>query len=511
MKLPIGILMEECIKDGWCRNEQKMRERWVRDVRLLGTDVGLSPETLYLVLSDELPASCESNTHSLFLMHRSVGERLRPEMDALMVPDDSDLLQLLGKIQDIFWEFQSWERRLLDACAFGRDLQDILSISAEMTPNVIYIADMSFKVLVHTNNEMMLDTSATWRYQMAHGYLPVHVMKGMIESGEFEELNGFRQAATYYSKNFYVPFATKNIFYNNKPVAHLFVVNIIKRPSSRDLAVAQILGEFIEQHYFLMSEFKLNRGGKSMEALFRDILSGECKDQVLIQKQISLFDWSMSDDFCMALTDAEGRGENFERAVMYQIESNSDMKCFSYQGHLVVLQGNVSGEKREQMKNSLRIVARRYGLKICLGNVYHGFLELKTQYPILIRIMAIAKENHPAAGLYEMQSYGIHFLIDYISRTPLLSELCSGAAQELKRYDQQNSSDFFSAYLCYLLNDRNVVHTSQALHVHRNTLMYRLDKIRSIIDCSEDDPGQKIQMLLSMLLLDYLEKQRFDF
>jgi hypothetical protein len=366
----------------------------------------------------------------------------------------------------------------------------------------------------------MTEISATWRYQMAHGYLPVHVMKGMIASGEFEKLNGYRMASHVYSRNFYIPFVTKNIYYNSKPQAHLFVINSMKRPCSRDIAVGQILGEFIEKHFFLLSEFNLNRIGSNHEAFFNDVLNGTCTDEIVIQRQLSLFDWSPSNDYCMAILDISSRDTGFQRTVMYELECATDLKCFVHESNLVVLQRNPD-DKQKFFRRFLQNISRKYSLEICMGTVFSGFMKLKEQYQILTKVTGIVCRlgEHPL--YYEAADYGMYYVVDHILHTSELYHLCDKRALLLQQFDFQHGTDYFATFLSYLLHDRNMVHTSQALHIHRNTLMYRLEKIQNLIFFDEDDPDemgsqivspdawqpeQKIHMLLSMILLDYEKK-----
>ena len=246
MNLPLKLLIEECIENCQYSDEAALASRWISDVRILGEDEFLKKDVLYIDLGEtSIPENSKYENNIVVLTHiREVG-KLPADYQWIAVVENLNPLQIAGKMQNVFREFQKWNMKLYDACSFGCNLQELLNVSANMTKNCIYIADMSFKVLVYANAEIMPEISATWRYQVAHGYLPVHVMKGLLNSGEFEDLNGFRRAAHFYSKNFNVPFLTKNVFYNNKPQAHLFIVNSLKRPTYRDIAIGQILGEFI--------------------------------------------------------------------------------------------------------------------------------------------------------------------------------------------------------------------------------------------------------------------------
>jgi hypothetical protein len=506
MKLPLKMLIEECISSYQCSDRESLENKWIIEIRMIGSDEIMKEDVLYIVPENSNTLPKLSQQSNIFLLIPFTEIETLPEGYQWVASfAQENIFKIVGAMQDIFREFQSWYLKLYDACLLGCDMQEILRISESVTQNCIYIADMSFKILACMQKEIMMEISATWRYQMSHGYLPVHVMKGMIETGEFEELNGFRKANHYYSKNFYIPFVVKNIYYNNKPQAHLFIINSMKRPSHRDIAIGQVLGEFIEKHFFLLSEFNLNRINDNHETFFNDVISGKCVDITIIQKQISIFDWNLSDIYHMAIIDVSNKDTVFIKMIMYELECETNIKSFLHDKNLVVIERKNILES-ENFKQILKKIANRYSLPTCMSTSFKGFIQLKEQYYILSKTTEIALKfkDHPI--FYETSDYGLYYIMDYISHSLEMRQLCSGNAILLKEYDKENETEYFKTYSMYLLNDRNIVHTANVLHIHRNTLMYRLEKIKRIISIDEEKANQRIHMLLSMMLLDYEEK-----
>ena len=61
---------------------------------------------------------------------------------------------------------------------------------------------------------------------------------------------------------------------------------------------------------------------------------------------------------------------------------------------------------------------------------------------------------------------------------------------------------------CYLENHQSVTKTSEALFIHRSTLLYRLDKIKDILKTDFSDPDELLYLLLSFHLLDMEDQQQ---
>ncbi|MBQ8975380.1 MAG: helix-turn-helix domain-containing protein [Oscillospiraceae bacterium] len=501
VKLLMAFLLEDCVGEYTCPRDEELRERWVTRIRPLRKDTQIQEDELYTVSEDaQLPPVSEGKEIPLLVWGRTAP--VPKGYLAAHVDPKQDVERVTEQIQDAFAEFEDWYVSLLRSVSFGSGLEELLNATMNMTPNHIYVADMSFKVLAYMDRAYMGEMSATWRYQLAHGYLPVHVMKGMIESGEFAALNGFHIAQHFYSENFYVPFVTKNIFYKNRVQAHLFLVNMVKRPCARDRVVAQILGELLEQHFSLLSPYNLNRVNNNYEAFFNDVLSGTCADEDVIAKQLDLFNWGMNDLFGMAVIDVTNRDDGLRNAVIYEVESRTDWMCFLHGDDVVVL-ANVSRQEGDTERPMLKRLAEQYGLEICMGVPFRGFTQIGAQYRLMCQIRNLARQNADRQNsLYiETADYSLPYIVSRVRATPEMVALCAPQAHVLRMHDGENHTEFFETCYAYLLRDRNIVRTSAALHIHRNTLMYRLEKIDKLIGLDEMDDVRKIHLLMSLMVL----------
>ncbi|MBE5997211.1 MAG: PucR family transcriptional regulator [Lachnospiraceae bacterium] len=530
VKLIAGYLFEKC---GACLAEPEdgsLKSRWVRDIRMLREGESLQPDILYFYEND--PALPDNNLPETFSTQNNSDGTL-PSGSLLLLTDAPEdkipcLFQTIrplpgvrisGAVQavrDCFSYISEWQTQLFNIVSFGGGISELLENAASMTPNHIYIADMSFKVLAFTDNTDIRETSASWRYQVAHGYLPPGVMKGMIDTGEFEELNHFHTAEHMYSKNFYVPFATRNIFRQNRPQAHLFVVNITRRPCFEDLVVAETLGDFIESHFFLLSGFHLNRLASNYDAFFSDVVSGQLTDETVISRQIRFFSWEMQHTYRMAIAplDISNAGNSDTTLLhpekpdsigilLYELESISQWRSFQYESYIVFLLNETLADAESQTK-LLRKTASKHRLHVCAGVPYSSFAASSSQFHMLKEIAVIAEERGESRTVYPVMDYALLYFMHFVHNEPTLSGLLHPGASALVEWDRVHETDWFQTYLVYLQNDRNIVRAALALHIHRNTLSYRLEKIRSILTVDEENVNQRIHLLLSM---QYLAEQ----
>ena len=55
------------------------------------------------------------------------------------------------------------------------------------------------------------------------------------------------------------------------------------------------------------------------------------------------------------------------------------------------------------------------------------------------------------------------------------------------------------------MNDCNLINTSKEMFIHRNTLIYRLSKIKTMIKGSLENPVFKKELMNAIMIYDYLQ------
>ena len=72
----------------------------------------------------------------------------------------------------------------------------------------------------------------------------------------------------------------------------------------------------------------------------------------------------------------------------------------------------------------------------------------------------------------------------------------------LKAWDDAHGTPYFETLRAWLLNERDIPRTAQALIIHRTTLLYRLKKLKALAPMNLDDPETRLYMMLSLWLME---------
>lgn len=116
--------------------------------------------------------------------------------------------------------------------------------------------------------------------------------------------------------------------------------------------------------------------------------------------------------------------------------------------------------------------------------------------------LAIANDElHPR--LQEFCTIAPAYLAHYLQANHQLA-LLNPEIELLKRYDSRRRTSYYRTLLTYLLNNFNVTQTAKQLNVHHNTVLYRLEQVKKILNYNLDDPLKNANFYLSLILNQYL-------
>lgn len=76
----------------------------------------------------------------------------------------------------------------------------------------------------------------------------------------------------------------------------------------------------------------------------------------------------------------------------------------------------------------------------------------------------------------------------------------------LLQHNSKNNSELLETLRQYLYCNGSLVKTSQALFIHRNTLLYRFNQIRDLLGRDIDDALVRLDLLNSIVAKDYLDE-----
>jgi sulfur relay (sulfurtransferase) DsrF/TusC family protein len=98
---------------------------------------------------------------------------------------------------------------------------------------------------------------------------------------------------------------------------------------------------------------------------------------------------------------------------------------------------------------------------------------------------------------------GIFQLFFSTSDPELLHRIVQRNLGTLQQYDLEHDTDYLNTLREYLLSDGNLVETANKLYTHRNTVVYRINKIKELLGSDIHHSTNKFDLLMAYYVLEY--------
>lgn len=102
---------------------------------------------------------------------------------------------------------------------------------------------------------------------------------------------------------------------------------------------------------------------------------------------------------------------------------------------------------------------------------------------------------------------GVYRLLFHLREEPELWDFCAETVGALERYDERHDGSLIETVQAYLDLQGNVTRAAEALHLHRNGLLYRLSRIETLAGISLADPTDRLALQLALLARPLLAKR----
>lgn len=143
------------------------------------------------------------------------------------------------------------------------------------------------------------------------------------------------------------------------------------------------------------------------------------------------------------------------------------------------------------------------------GSVYEELNKAVKSYQETQEVIRLS-ERFPSElkGVSSYPELGILRYLDVIFEKKIKEGYEHPAIEKLVKYDKQNKTNLLETLEVFINNDSNVNDAAKVLHVHMNTLNYRIKRIAAIADINLKNTNEKMSLYLDMKLRRLEESTR---
>lgn len=272
---------------------------------------------------------------------------------------------------------------------------------------------------------------------------------------------------------------------------------------------------------------------KTCNELIRELLAGKTQDEEAMVKRGELAGWDLTlpyqlfvfrfEDYYQFHEEDEGEGVyllfDYQEKVIRWIHRIMKNRfpyryiIFDYQDDILLLVNIHSGDLEEERRRVARIVRdeletkfRKLEFNIGAGRYYNNCLEIRDSYQEALKALTVLRQgNYPEAILF-FEDIGILQILWDVERHNLVN-FTTEMLRGLIEYDRESQTDLIHTLGVYLACDGRIQDTAERLHVHPNTISYRVKRINEILSCDLKDFETKLNLSIAYKIYKFIYEQ----
>ncbi|MBR2188291.1 MAG: helix-turn-helix domain-containing protein [Eubacterium sp.] len=154
----------------------------------------------------------------------------------------------------------------------------------------------------------------------------------------------------------------------------------------------------------------------------------------------------------------------------------------------------------------LSLIPEECRIRIGISNEIMYESRVRTAYTEAQEALEIGRRIRPDDQVYPFAELGIYNLLRDAASRNELDRYLSPNLIKLQEQDRQTGTHLFETLRVYLLENGNIKNTAEKLYLHRNTVIYRMGKIRQITNLDLDDARIRFLLLVSYAAIQVKEK-----
>lgn len=383
-----------------------------------------------------------------------------------------DYEELLNAMLSSFEYFADWSERILQAASIHLSLQKILDIGAEVIGNPFIVGDMN-GTIYSSSASVNISVDPCWDFGVQTKNIHPNVTNNPFYDSNSGKIIKNLSETPQLVRNIYPgspPVLMMHLIQNQEAIAWIGILQM-----NRKLTVMnQQLAPLIAQCLLKSAEFASPSATvKSSELILNEILDGKMQDSMAIRH---LENRGLNKPWRLLLFSHITRNDQIQKsALLSTLQKSSKVYIpFSYHNQvLAIISDEVCYHFREYFESSLNFATLRIGVSMVSADW--------KSLPICYQQAKFALEQGDrGCGIYHCEDYAFAYLIQTLREQKMTFSILHPALDTLSAYDLQNKGELRKTLSVYLQKEMNLIETADALNIHRNTLKYRLSRIKEL-------------------------------
>ncbi len=410
-----------------------------------------------------------------------------------------NMQQVLGRLRRIDYAYHC-----LSTCLLNQNsLEEILAAAEKVLGNPLFLSDTTTRVLKFSSlNSLQNVKDELIQCVIQNGF----VLPEYFEKYDYNNLLPLieKNEKSFFLKSDYEKKENRIIVKLN--VNRHYFGWIVLYPCNQpfqdgDCEIMDILSRVLSLE---MERNKIGFALSCRENLLMELLSGHISSTEEFCRRAESFDWTPGEDYyVMAITFCDEGVHPGKQRTITAYKNHLGLIYPSYRSICIdnVLLLLLETDDLTSVIRNLEGFFRTYQLSAGCSEHFTNVLRFKEYYEQAMELLNLGMRLKPRQTVYRYEELYLYYMISELAKKGRIESYCMPEIRSLVRYDQKNNTCYIETLRAYL-KFRNALTTAEYLHIHRNTLNYRFQKIEEMTKLRLTEGDDLYQIWFSIMILE---------
>ncbi len=453
---------------------------------------------VYFNPSTEITAGCAEDECCIGLVDCNAA-------NLILAEDIHTLEQMVNLIQHLFAKLQELGRLFQTTLTRQLNLQSIIRQATDILGNPMLVADPNNEIIAMSDVDW--DDSA-WQRFREQRCLPYHPDMALAYAKFVEQVGRGKQIELVdglHKKGYFIRGAVVD---GLNLIGQLHVFSWKHEFTEFDIEMVSMLCGV------LAADIVRNTGSddsirSSSDYFISDLIRGNLRNPELVEARLTYLNWNLRQYKYLLLVQwgREDRNIDFRDACMTSLNSIfPDGRCVLDGANMVVMfSTNAKLTVNSPPVDLINAYLGKTGLVAVLSMPFTDVWDAAYYYDQSCDILSLNQRLGREDQFLLAEASAFELLLQEASKKYHLLDYCHPLVRSLMEYDQREGKDYLTTLRAFVIAGMNYTKAAELLHMHRNSVIYRIKQIEEILDFDFSSMEFGFHMDLSFRILDYME------
>lgn len=399
--------------------------------------------------------------------------------------------------------------RLLRLLLENHTVEEVVETISYLMEKPVLFIDINFSIRGMSRTDEITDPS--WNFAISKGFCSHEFI---FEIVNIEEVKRFPKERTPYVVGLEsdAKVLVSPVIIRGKYAGAMVMFFEKAEVTNQHLELLLLANEVLTEIILKIPMYKYIRGNMN-EGILMDLIEGRDKENADFKSWVLESELNTSNNLCVLVSEQNDANLYQEvikdslRDDLYLVFPKSH--AIFYGNQMVILCTELEKAKTDKGISRLKNFIEKHALRIGMSDFFQGIENFQSYYLQAGAAIRIGAMIHDQKRFFNYGDYKFFHLLEKITGNSgnNLKDFVQSGLLTLEKYDRQHQSELFYTLNTLIDYGCNYKETCEALHIHRNTLSYRIDRIKALTQLELTAPKVQFDLAYSFRILEFLKQQ----